>query len=170
MKKPITIILIVLVTLAAVGVTLAPANTSILVAFDIRPTSCPNPMAFAMKGVVPAAILGTDELDVTTIDPATLRLVLASNNSNGVVAVAPLRWSYKDVATPYLNGEECGCTTEEEDGYQDLNLKFKAQEILEILLDGYNVGEVVPLKIEGYLKAEFGGTFIAGQDCVVIMR
>jgi hypothetical protein len=57
------------------------------VPIDIRPTSCPNPLNTTLKGVLPVAILGMADLDVTTIDPATLLLE----------GVAPLRWSYEDV-------------------------------------------------------------------------
>jgi hypothetical protein len=137
------------------------------VPFDIKPTSCPNPFNFKSKGVMPAAILGTDELDVTTIDPASLKLVLAGEN--GDAEVLPLRWALEDVAAPYMNGEECGCTTAGPDGYMDLTIKFKNQD-LAAMLEGYQVGDVVPLAITGNLMEEYGGTPIRGQDCVVVRQ
>jgi hypothetical protein len=135
--------------------------------FDIRPTSCPNPFNFRVKGVLPAAILGTDELDVTRIDPASLRLILANGNTNGT-EVAPLRWAWEDVAAPYVDGEECGCTTAGPDGYMDLTVKFDNQAVAGMFTA--EVGDVVKLAITGNLKEEFGGTPIRGQDCVVVRK
>ena len=67
-------------------------SDSLQVSFDIRPQSCPNPINTDLKGVLPVAILGTDDFDVTQIDPATVRL----ND------VAPLRWSLRDRSTPFV--------------------------------------------------------------------
>ncbi|MGD8383662.1 MAG: hypothetical protein PVJ11_16085, partial [Syntrophobacterales bacterium] len=61
------------------------------VALDIKPTSCPNPLNTKKRGVLPAAILGTENFDVTQIDVSTLRLE----------GVAPIRWNLEDVATPF---------------------------------------------------------------------
>jgi hypothetical protein len=52
------------------------------VPLDIHPTSCPNPINFMSRGVVPAAILGTDNFDVSQIDPSTVMLE----------GVSPIRW------------------------------------------------------------------------------
>ncbi len=41
---------------------------------DIRPGACPNRLSRVANGVLPAAILGTEHFDVTTIDVAALRL------------------------------------------------------------------------------------------------
>ena len=49
---------------------------------DIKPTSCPNPLNPKSNGVVPVAILGTADFDVSQIDPASILLE----------GVAPLRW------------------------------------------------------------------------------
>ena len=64
---------------------------------DIKPASWPNPFQLKSKGVLPVAICGTEDFDVLTIDPATVELTLEGLG----VGVSPLRWSYKDVATPY---------------------------------------------------------------------
>jgi len=132
---------------------------------DIKPTSCPNPLNVKSKGVLPVAILGTEDFDVTTIDPETVRLE----------GVAPLRWKTEDVATPY-DGEvtadctdcEC-CTTDGPDGWADLTLKFSTQEIVAALGEVED-GDCLVLMLTGNLKGEFGGTAIVGEDVVRIIK
>jgi hypothetical protein len=63
---------------------------ALLVIVDIKPGSCPNPLNVKSSGVLPVAILGTRDYDITTIDPTSIRLA----------GVEPLRSSYEDVATP----------------------------------------------------------------------
>ena len=114
---------------------------------DIKPVSCPNPLNVGDKGVLPVAILGSEGFDVTQVDPIV-----------SLEGVAPLRWALEDVAGPGCSGP---------DGYLDLTLKFKTQEIVSAL-GAVSDGEVRPLMLTGNLKAEHSGTFISGQDCVVI--
>jgi hypothetical protein len=133
---------------------------------DIKPASWPNPLNLKEKGVLPVAVCGTEDFDVTTIDPETIQLTL-----EGVPeGVSPLRWSYEDVATPY-EGEPCSGHDLDGDGYLDLTLKFKAQEVIQTLgLDAFSDGDVVILMLTGNIKAEFDGTPIQGQDCVRILK
>ena len=49
-------------------------NYSILLPVDIKPGSCPNPINVKSKGVLPTEILGTEDFDVTMVDPASVRL------------------------------------------------------------------------------------------------
>lgn len=126
----------------------------IQVPVDIRPQSCPNPLNPHAKGVLPVAILGTDEFDVAQIDPASVQLA----------GVAPLRWSLDDVATPF-NGIEINgcsaCTEEGPDGYMDLTLKFDTHEIVAAIADS----EECPFfDLTGNLMEEYGGTPIQGYD------
>jgi len=131
------------------------------VAVDIKPGSCPNPLQIKNKGVLPVAVLGTADFDVTTIDPASIRLTL-----EGVPGgVAPLRWSYEDVGTPFA-GELCGCHDLNGDGYLDLALKFDVQAVVTTLGLATVVDTTLPLLVTGNLKAEAGGTPIKGADCV----
>jgi len=150
---------------------------SIPVAFDIKPTSCPNPInakrnsdataralfkevpgdptAEELRSVIPMAILGTDEFDVSLIDPATIL----------VLGVSPIRWNIEDVATPIEDdAEECECNTKGPDGYLDLTLKFDHDEIVAALGEVHD-GDVISVEIEGELV---DGTFIIGSDCVLI--
>jgi hypothetical protein len=93
---------------------------------DIKPQSCPNPVNTRAKGVLPVAILGSENLDVNDIDPTTVRL-------EG--DVEPLRWAIEDVATPFEGSKEDAfdCTTEGADGFFDLTLKFNTQEVIAVL-------------------------------------
>jgi len=136
-----------------------PVPTEIFV--DIKPQSCPNPLNTKSRGVLPVAILGTPTLDVTTIDPASIRLE----------DVAPIRSSIEDVATPFgASPEACSdCTTEGPDGFQDLTLKFDTQEVIDAL-GAVSDRECLVLTLTGNLKEEFGGTPIQGEDVVFILK
>lgn len=121
---------------------------------DIKPGSCPNPLNLKSNGVLPIAILGTEDFDVSDIDPATVRME----------GMSPLRWSYEDVSTPY-EGEVCGCTNSTGDGYMDLTLKFDTEELIEsFALNGYS-GEAI-LNVTAELT---DGTPVRGEDCIKIL-
>lgn len=121
---------------------------------DIKPTSCPNPLNVNAKGVLPVAILGTEYLDVCSIEADSIMLG----------GVAPLRFSYEDVATPF-DGELCGCTTEGPDGYLDLVAKFSIPEVAGAL-GTVEDGEEIPLIVEA-LRSD--GMPFTGSDCVRII-
>jgi len=138
---------------------LRPVLKPIPVAIDIKPGSCPNPLNLASKGILPVAILGSEGFDVSQIDAASVRLA----------GVAPIRSSYEDVATPAANMNECDCTTEGPDGYTDLTLKFKTQQIVEELVNAQGEladGEVLVLTLTGVLSDQ---TPIEGADCIVLV-
>jgi len=143
----------------------APPPPLIAVDIDIKPLSCPNPLNPAGRGVLPVAILGTEEFDVTTIDPATV--MLDRDFDDDLEGIYAVRWDYEDVATPVTDGEECECTTCGADGYMDLTLKFATQDVRTTLGD-VSDGEVFPVFLRGNLLEEFNGTGIEGSDCIVI--
>ena len=151
---------IVLLMLAGFAIT---SSAQIKVAIDIKPESCPNPLNVKGKGVLPVAILGTADFDVTQVDPASIRL-------EGVVA--PLRWAIEDVATPYTPSgevEEYMCTTDGPDGILDLTLKFDTQEVVEAIGE-VNDGDCLVLTLTGNLLGEFSGTPILGEDVIIIIQ
>ena len=125
------------------------------VSVDIKPGSCPNPVNVKSKGMLPVAILGTEEFEVSAIDAASIFL-------NGVPAI---RSSYEDAGGPVANPNECECTTEAGDGFGDLVLKFYTQQIVETLGE-VNAGDILTLTLTGVLN---DGTGIEGADCVVIV-
>ena len=129
------------------------------VAVDIKPGSCPNPLNLGSRGVLPVAVLGSDELDVTEIDLASIQLLDAS----------PVRSSFEDVSEPVVDGNVCDCTDSDGDGYMDLVLKFKTAEVVEQLIgiiDDLAKGDQVALTLTG---AKIDQTLIVGEDCVVIV-
>lgn len=138
-----------------VAVTLNGATIPEPLSIDIKPQSCPNPINTKSKGVLPVAILGTNEFDVLTIDPASIRLA----------GVAPIRSSYEDVATPAEKVDECDCTDEGPDGFLDLALKFDTQEIISAL-GAVSDGDEIVLTVTGQLSDD---TEIEGSDCVLII-
>lgn len=134
---------------------------------DIKPQACPNLLNVKSKGVLPVAILGTEDFDVTTVDPVSIRLT----------GVAPLRSSFEDVSTafyPLLGKEsEFDCTEEGPDGFLDLVLKFDTQEVVEALeteLGELADGAVIILPLTGNLLEEYCGTPIIGEDVVIILK
>jgi len=125
------------------------------VSLDIKPTSCPNPFNMGSKGVLPTAILGTEDFDVMTIDPASVRLE----------GIAPIRWEYKDVSRPvYPRYDSCDCTPDGGDGYMDLTLKFDHQAIASAL-GTVQPGEVIRVTLTAMTV---DGIEIEGKDCIVI--
>jgi hypothetical protein len=128
---------------------LAPLGVNL----DIRPEGCPNPLTGRVRGVIPVAVLGTADLDVSAIDVSSLLLE----------GVAPLNSGYEDVAAPYT-GALCGCTEAGPDSFVDLTLKFNAEELISAIAPLQH-GERL-LTLTGTL---LDGTEIEGQDCMVIV-
>jgi hypothetical protein len=127
---------------------------------DINPALCPNAVTLTSRGVVSVAILGTADFDVADIDPATV----------SISGVKPVRWSIKDVASPYspFTGKSgrMDCTTDGPDGYNDLTLQFSAKDLIPVF---GNVADrdVVTLKVDGNL---YDATAIAGEDVVIALK
>jgi uncharacterized repeat protein (TIGR01451 family) len=123
---------------------------------DIKPQSCPNPLNINSQGVLPVAVLGTEDFDVSTIDLESITLA----------GVAPIRSSVEDVSTPIVDRQDvCDCTTEGGDGFADLTLKFDTQEIVAALGEVTDGDELV-LTLTGEL---LDGTPIEGEDCIVVL-
>lgn len=121
---------------------------------DIKPGSDPNSFNVKSKGVLPVAILGTPDFDVTQIDPASIRLTypLFAGISP---EVPPLRWNWEDV---------------NEDGIMDLVFKFDMQSLMVLTPTLEPDGAEMVLQLNGNLKEEFSGTPIAGEDTLRILN
>ena len=130
-----------------------------VVHLDIKPQSCPNPLNVKSKGLLPAAICGTEDFDVTGLELVSLTLA----------GVAPVHIDVEDVATPFeVNPADClSCTEEGPDGFLDLTLKFDMQEIVAALGKEIKDGDCMVLE----LVAELGdGSEIRGKDVVIILK
>jgi len=146
--------------------TLVVAETK--VAVDIRPGACPNPLNVATNGVLPVAILGTADFDVTHVDPASVRLA----------GVEPLRSALEDVSTPFTpftgKSKASDCNTLGADGHVDLTLKFDVQQIIAAIRKELGRepkdGEVLVLSLTGNLLEAHGAGAIVGEDTVVIQQ
>jgi hypothetical protein len=128
-----------------------PESQPLHVSVDVKPGSCPNPLNVKSKGVLPVAILGTEQLDVNSIDAASVTLR----------GVQPIRSSFEDVATPASDTNDCNCTTEGPDGYIDLIMKFRTKDIADALGEIEN-NEEFTLTLEGM---QINGTSLKGYDC-----
>jgi hypothetical protein len=151
------------------------------VKIDIKPGSCPNSYNRKSRGVLPVAVVGTEQLDVSQIDPSSVEI--CSLDPEGSIRVGcdeddPFKECcigphegppgphtvVEDVATPFP-GEVCDCHEEEGDGIPDLLLKFKTQELVPALgLGDLPDGALVPLVVR-FAKAGDPVAF-EGSDCV----
>ena len=138
---------------------------------EIKPGSCQSPLNVRSRGMLPVAILGSDDVDVSTIDPATIVIT-----REGFDPLEPIRYSYEDVGAP-SEGDPCVCEDpdgdeldedSEGDGQTDLTLKFRTQELVEGLgLKEVESREIIPLTI---MWESEDGTPLMGEDCVKIIN
>ena len=120
----------------------------LIVPFDIKPGSDPNSVNLKSKGVLPVAVLSTDDFDVSDIDVSTLLFGDPSLLDENGTAASPLRYAFEDVS---------------DDGLLDLTLKFSMRDLV-----GYDA--LGPETIEGLLTGElFDGTPIEGFDTIRIV-
>jgi hypothetical protein len=97
------------------GGTLDTGPTEVEVTMNVNPPSCSGAsINVKSKGVTPVVIAGSEDFDVTTIDPASILLH----------GVAPVRSAIEDV--PY-------CNNSGSDGYWDLTLKFDTKELVDAM-------------------------------------
>ncbi len=118
------------------------------VPIDIKPGSSPSPINLKSKGVLPVAILSTEEFDATQVDIETLLFGDPLLIADGKTPVSPLRGNYDDV---------------NDDGLMDLTLKFSMRDLV--------ANEVIgSMTVEGYLAGQaYDGTEIAGRETVRIV-
>ena len=126
----------------------------IKVSIDIKPDDCVNDLNVKARGVLPVIILGSEDFDVTQINPDSITLE----------GVSPERYSYEDVSNP----NDC---EETPDGYIDLTLKFKNQKIInELELGDIKSGDKISLILKANTNNEIASREIQGQDTVNIKK
>ncbi len=121
-----------------------------LILLDIKPGSFPNSVNLNSKGVLPVAILGTEDFDVNSVDQSADILLFSGPLpiNGGGSPVSPIRSAFEDVNV---------------DGFMDLTLKFSIAEMVK-------QGALVPDTIEGILIGLLkDGTSITGMDSIRIV-
>jgi hypothetical protein len=118
------------------------------VTVEIQPGSDPALMNPMSEGVLPVAILSTEEFDASQVDPDTLLFGDPLLIAVGATPVSPLSWSQQDVDL---------------DGLTDLALEFSIPELL--------ANEVIgAATVQGYLAGGLlDGTVIAGRDGLTLV-
>jgi hypothetical protein len=135
---------------------------------DIKPGSCPN--AFNAKlfefagdeqsmkgGVLPVAVLGSETFDVGDVDLASVRL-------EGVAPLTRGGPKIVDVAAPAMGSGDCICATNGPDGYPDIMMRFRSQDIAAAIAPGYEGDR--ELILSGYY---LDGVPFEATDCIRIV-
>ena len=120
------------------------ALAAIPVVVDVAPGLCPNHLRIDSPLTLAVGIIGTADLDVTTVEPATVRL----SREGGSGAIAPLDYAYKDVGSPLIGGR-CECQEPDGDGLGDLVLYFDIKSLVTAFGLAGRVGDTVPLALAG---------------------
>jgi hypothetical protein len=146
---------------------------AVAVAVDIKPGMCPNRFrirhepdrspghsGMATGGVFSVGVLGSNMIDVLQIDPSSITLA-------GVPAI---RWKVRDrirldcESRGHDHSDVCLCTCRMADGFDDLLLVFRTEQVVAALGD-VEPGDVRVVQLTGEM---FDGTIIEGSDCVVM--
>ena len=137
---------------------------------DIKPGSCPNPLNRNSHGVLPVALIDTEDFDVSLVDISSVRLYRADGVGGDVAPNEGPPGPHsvvEDVATPF-DGEACGCHDLSGDGIDDLVMKFRTDDVVAVLeLDSLNPGDEIELVVSGSLLD--GTEFTSAGDCILIL-
>ena len=145
---------------------------------DIKSGACPKPFNVRSKGVLPVAVLGTSDLDVTAIDPDSVTLgggsILSKQGDSKKIKILVSKVSHRGWSLADVGGTPDGpfaakidpyqCNELGPDGRLDLVLKFDSEAIAASLSD-VEENEAITLQLRGHLK---DGTEISGEDVVII--
>jgi hypothetical protein len=134
---------------------------------DLKPTSCPNSFNRGSHGVLPVALISTEDVDVMNVDISTIRLIrddLVGGEVPPNEGPPGPHTEYADVGMPFDN-EGCECIAGGPDGVVDISMKFKTDLVVDLLeLDSWPAGTMVPLVIKGNLLD--GSPFATYVDCL----
>ncbi len=120
---------------------------------DIAPGFCPNVLNTRGGGVFQVAIVGTESLNVSDIDPTKVKL-------NGVPGDG--NFAIEDVAVPFVYTKRC--PKRKHDGIPDLVVEFDVNQLVASLGTVKN-GQILVLTVEGNF---FDGSTFEGQDKIKI--
>ncbi|MCJ7647495.1 MAG: hypothetical protein MUP85_02670 [Candidatus Lokiarchaeota archaeon] len=127
-----------------IGTTIAE---DVVVSIDIKPDTVNNTINLNSQGLLPVAILGTEDFNVMTdIDNSTLRFGTYNDDDN---SIEPIRLSNNDT-----NG----------DGFMDLIMKFEIEDLANLsVFDTVSSNECVYLSVFGTTNDD---VIFSGEDCV----
>ena len=130
----------------------APPPAIIEVDINIKPGSFPNAVNPKPKGVLPVAILGSEDFDVMSVDCMSIMITMEGTE----MEFEPLRCEYEDVASdpPVLDP----------DGYMDIILHFSMEDVFELI--GPDPEGEIELIITGVDMDEFA---FMGSDVIWIV-
>jgi DNA-binding beta-propeller fold protein YncE len=143
---------------------ISPSTTE--VAIDIRPGDCPNPFNRTSRGVLPVALIGTADFDVTRVNLASVRLRRADGVGQSVAPQEGPPGPHSTIAdlTGPAELKNCQCAVTAPDGVPDLKLHFRSENLTAALgLGTLNPGALVELVVTGSLV---GGGAFEGRDCI----
>ncbi len=163
-------------------VTVAPAK--IEAGIDIEPHHCENYLVVSRhhrkherhhgsghheydhdgKGkMLPVAILGSQELNVSDIDPATVELIGVGANQRHI-KIRDLR-----LAVPFQGRKREHCHAGNRDGFDDLILQFPADDLIDALggSEALHHGQQISLALAGKLR---NGQGVTGSDTITIKK
>ena len=155
---------------------IAPAKSVVL---DIRPGECPNPWNAEIGGVLTVGLAGTTDLDVRLVDVDTVRLCLPGEDpidesAACIAARKKLRGlpsTLEDITSPVELWEPCDCVPAAADGIEDLGLKFRSDDLADMLV-GLPAGATQELVLHGKLLPQppaLSGVPFVGRDCVLLV-
>ncbi len=124
------------------------ALTALPVAIDIKPGAYPNSLNIDGHGVIPVAVLGSEDFDVTQIDIATLDFAGLEVKTN---RFGKVQCSFEDVSGDFTYPEGAP------DGYLDLVCQFVDDP------DRWSPDNGTAT-LTGLLLPEYGGTAFSGSD------
>jgi len=131
---------------------------------DIEPRKCPNIVMRDTSAAVWAALLGTEDFDITQVRMSTLLLSRADGVGGSLV---PTNRKFKDEGTPF-EGELCNCHAVGKDQITDLRMKFKTDAMVAAFqLNDEPSGSTIELIVTGQLN---DGMMIFGRDCILLVR
>jgi hypothetical protein len=131
-------------------------------ALDVLPGACPNTYDRGSNALLPIAILGNFDFDVTQVQWSSIRLY-GLYCAGGPVSAHSVQLA--DVATPFV-GSGCGCHDLNGDGRLDLVARFNRNHLNHALgLCNLPSGTAVQIIVTGRLC---GGCEFIAQDCLVV--
>jgi uncharacterized delta-60 repeat protein len=129
--------------------TMKYSNPLISLTIDIKPDGYPNSINLGDHGLLPVAILGSVDFDVTEIDPVTIEIGGITMAERGSAKAPKLAFSFEDVNS---------------DGYMDMMTFFEVQSlVIEGILNQNSAELIVTANLAD-------GTAIEGTDSVNIVN